>query len=194
MKKLSAYKKKKISENLEYFYNQATTEQAVEGINWYPKAQDIVRTLAIKYDFETKVVANVLSALSPRNKWKRNIHDTEQVLIAVRYGRPAESIKVCTFTSNKIKAFEFATGKRELIDYETSPKTYSFVENIHALNPKEVTIDVWHTRACFDRMIVPTTLSKSNYEDIKQITLENASKHGLRGYEYQAIIWGVIRE
>ena len=193
MKKLSNYKKQKISENLEYFFNKVSEDDYKEGLVWYKTANDIVQNLSKKYNFQPLVVANVLSALSPRNKWERNIYDTEQVLKAVNEGKDYDSIKVCTFNNNKIKAFELAQGNREGIEYSNSPKTHSFVRNIAELNENFVTVDVWHTRASFDKMIVPNSLSASNYDDIRDITIKNAKKHNIKPFEYQAIVWCSIR-
>lgn len=193
MKKLTNYKKQKISENLEYFFNKVSEEDYNDGLVWYQTANDIVQNLSKKYKFQPLVVANVLSALSPRNKWERNIFDTEQVLKAVNDGKDHDSIKVCTFNNNKIKAFELAQGKRQGIEYSNSPKTHSFVKNIAELNENFVTVDVWHTRAAFDKMIVPTSLSASNYDDIRDITIKNAKKHNIKPFEYQAIVWCSIR-
>ncbi len=193
MKKLSNYKKQKISENLEYFFNKVSEDDYNEGLVWYQTANDIVQNLSKKYNFQPIIVANVLSALSPRNKWERNIFDTEQVLKAVNEGKDHDSVKVCTFNNNKIKAFELAQGNREGIEYSNSPKTHSFVRNIAELNENFVTVDVWHTRAAFDKMIVPTSLSASNYDDIRDITIKNAKKHNIKPFEYQAIVWCSIR-
>ena len=193
MKKLSNYKKQKIQANLEYFYHLANAQEKSDGLNWYRTAHEIVQGLSMKYNFEPIVVAQVLSALSPRNKWERNIIDTENVLKAVNDGLGPESVSVCTFNNNKRKAFQFARGERENIDYKTSPKTHSFVRNIAELNTDFVTVDMWHTRAAFNRMVVPKSLSLSNYEDIRDITIENAKAHGVTPFEYQAIVWCGIR-
>jgi|TARA_R110000851_G_scaffold327222_1_gene496507 hypothetical protein len=193
MKKLTNYKKQKNSENLEYFFNNASEQDYKDGLIWYQTAHDIVQNLSNKYNFKPIIVANVLSALSPRNKWERNIFDTEQVLKAVNNGKGHDSIKVCTFNNNKIKAFELAQGNREGIEYSNSPKTHSFVKNIAELNENFVTVDVWHTRAAFDKMVVPTSLSASNYDDIRDITIKNAKKHNITPYQYQAIVWCSIR-
>ena len=193
MKKLTNYKKQKNSENLEYFFNNASEQDYKDGLIWYQTAHDIVKNLGLKYKYEPLVVAHVLSMLSPRNKWERNIFDTEQVLKAVNEGKGPDSIKVCTFNNNKIKAFEYAQGIRSEIDYSTSPKTHSFVKNIAELNENFVTVDVWHTRAAFDKMVVPTSLSSSNYNDIRDITIKNAKKHNITPYQYQAIVWCSIR-
>ena len=94
MKKLTNYKKQKNSGNLEYFFNNASEQDYKDGLIWYQTAHDIVQNLSNKYNFKPIIVANVLSALSPRNKWERNIFDTEQVLKAVNNGKGHDSIKV----------------------------------------------------------------------------------------------------
>lgn len=194
MKKLSTYKKQKIAQNLDHFYTKADKDQRANGLRWYQEAHEIVQGLAKKYNFDPLVVANVLSALSPRNKWDRNIKDTEAVLKAVRSGQGPETISVCTFNNNKQKAFDLARGDRQGIKFDKSPKTHSFVRNIAHLDADFVTVDVWHTRAAFDRMIVPSNLSLSNYEDIVAITKRNAKKHNVTPYQYQAVVWCSIRD
>ena len=133
----------------------------------------------------------MVSALSPRNKWERNLHDTRQVLDALRHNIHPEKIKVCTFNSNKYKAFAIGAGLREIKD--DSRKTYSFLQNIVNLDPNYVTIDVWHLRACFGKTM-ETGLTKKRYDDIANITIREAKKRGLFGYQYQAIIWECIRD
>lgn len=187
---LSYYKKNRIKENLQYFYDQSTEEERLSGKQWYIKANMFCEELAVRYGYNAETVASVLSALSPRNKWERNMIDTETVLQAVRDDQGPDDVKVCTFNNNKEKAFRIARHEESLsVD---SPKTYAFLQNILYLNDQYVTIDVWHMRACFNRMI-PQNLNKSVYEELQKITIDQAKDHGLKGYEYQAIIWETIK-
>ena len=52
MKKLSNYKKQKISENLEYFFNKVSEYDYNDGLVWYQSANDIVQNLSNKYNFK----------------------------------------------------------------------------------------------------------------------------------------------
>ena len=190
LKNITPYMANKIRENLRTYFDLATTEQIESGRNWYRNAHNICKTLSGD-DYTPEQVAGVISALSPRNKWERNIEDAETVLSAVIDGLLPEHVKVCTFNTNKFKAFEIAKGDRT-IDI-TSRKTYAFIRNIAHLDPNRVTVDVWHLRACFGKTI-DTGLTPKRYDIIEQITLEEAHKVGLEGFEYQAIVWEVVRD
>ena len=190
-KGLTYYQLNKIKNNLRYFYSIADDDQIERGKAWYREANQWCEFMAVKYGYPTYVVAEVLSALSPRNKWQRNKADAEAVLSAVRNNEPMESVKVCTFNTNKEKAFDIARLKTRIV--HGSPKTYSFVQNIAYLHSDFVTVDVWHMRACFDKMIVPN-LTDLRYGQIAKATKKVAAEFGLKGFEFQAIVWNVVRE
>ena len=193
MKELSKYKLNKISKNLDYYFNTATNDQIKEGLQWYKTANSIVIGLSEKYFINPYKVASVMSALSPRNKWKQNVIDTEKVCEAWSNGVRAEDIKVCTFHTNKFKAFAILDDKVSITD--KSLKTFNFVRNIAYLDPTAVTVDIWHLRACFDKIIKidSASIGRVAYKQIKELTLKKALKVGVSGFEYQAIIWTSIR-
>ena len=190
IKSLSPYHKRKIKKNLLEMYEKRTDQHTQEGMQWYKNANQICIDMGKQLDYDPAVVAQVISALSPRNKWERNIIDTRTVLKAVNEGKNPEDVKVSTFHSNKNKAFEIAKGERG-ID-QASPKTYSFVKNIAELDASKVTIDVWHLRACFGKTI-ESGLTPLRYKQLEQLTLKCAEMVGVRGYEFQAIVWGIVR-
>ena len=187
---LSYYKRNKIRYNLNYFYNLATEEDRAKGKAWYYKAHEFAAKKAVEYGYNIETVAAVLSALSPRNKWERNLIDTDTVLHAVRNNIPVDQIKVCTFNQNKEKAYRIAQFKEVL--NTKAPKTYAFLQNIAYLNHQFVTIDIWHQRAAFNQMF-EINFNKTIYEELQKITIEEAKQHDLKGYQYQAIIWESIR-
>jgi len=190
IKSLSPYHKRKIKKNLLEMYEKRTDQHTQEGMQWYKTANQICIDMGKQLDYDPAVVAQVISALSPRNKWEKNIIDTRTVLEAVNDGKNPEDVKVSTFHSNKNKAFEIARGERG-ID-QASPKTYSFVKNIAELDASKVTIDVWHLRACFGKTI-ESGLTPLRYKQLEQLTLKCAEMVGVRGYEFQAIVWGIVR-
>jgi hypothetical protein len=190
---LSNYRLQKVRKNLEYFYSEALQDQELyeDGQAWYLRANIWCERIAVKYGISAYKVASVLSALSPRNKWQRNKHDAEQVIKTWRNGGKPEDINVCTFTSNKEKAFGILNNVQEI--EPKSLKTRAFLLNIAYLDQEAITVDVWHLRACFDRMIVPKSLTPKIYDQIQSITLKIAKEKGIRGYEFQAIVWGAVR-
>jgi len=193
MKELSKYKLNKISKNLDKFFNIATDDQIKDGLKWYQEANKIVLNIATEYKIDPYKVASVLSALSPRNKWKQNIADTIKVCKAWTEGKTPEDIKVCTFHTNKFKAFAILDDKVKITD--KSLKTFNFVRNIAFLDPTALTVDIWHLRACFDKIIKidNASIGRVAYKQIKKLTLAKAEKLGITGFEFQAIVWTSIR-
>ncbi len=189
MKELTKYKLNKISKNLDKFFNLATDDQINDGLKWYKIAHNIVINISKRSKIEPFKVASVMSALSPRNKWKQNILDTEKVCKAWIEGVKPEDIKVCTFHTNKFKAFAILNDKVRITD--KSLKTFNFVNNIAFLDQNSVTIDIWHLRASFDKIIKIESVSigRVAYSQIKKLTLKKADKIGIKAYQYQAIIW-----
>jgi hypothetical protein len=189
VKKLTKYQLNKISKNLDKWFNLATKEEIKEGLEWYKKANDICKDIAENFNTSEIIVASVISALSPRNKWEQNIKDAVKVFEAIEEGKEANDIKVCTFHTNKFKAFEIAKGNKTIS--ADSQKTFAFVNNIAHLDNNFVTTDVWHLRACFNKTM--SSCGKLAYNQIQKMTIKKADKLGLKGFEYQAIIWSSIR-
>ena len=189
MRKQTPNELRKICRNLDYFFNLATPEQIEQGKRWYKDANEFCQDVAKEYGTEPLIVASVISALSPRNRWKRNLIDAKNVFKAIKEGKTANDIKVCTFNKNKFKAFELAKGN--IFITEDSLKTYNFVRNIAHLDPTALTIDIWHFRACLKQFIGigNQKIGKVFYSQVKALTIRKANKLGLKGYEYQAILW-----
>jgi hypothetical protein len=190
MKQLTDIQLAEINSNLDNYFALATDSDIDNGIAWYKQAHYICKDLSKQYNVPIAVVASIVSALSPRNKWNQNIKDTVTVLNAIHCNLSPDDIKVCTFHKNKRKAF--LLGQRKAQITEQSLKTFNFVRNIADLDENCITIDVWHLRACFGKTIknVPTP---TVYAQIKELTINKAKAKGLKGFEYQAIIWNSVK-
>ena len=189
MKKLSNYKLQKISKNLDFFFNIATKQDIKAGLSWYKDANKQAVNIAKKYNLNVYKVSQVISALSPRNKWKQNLKDAEKLCEAFTLGLHPVDIKVCTFHTNKFKAFNILANNINITN--NSLKTFNFVNNIAYLNNDFLTVDIWHLRACFkdNISIKNASIGKTAYQQIKSLTIKKANKLNLQGFELQAIIW-----
>ena len=190
MRQLTKNQLKTVSKNLDKYFNLASDQNIRDGLNWYETANDFCKETAQKYDVCPQLVASVVSALSPRNKWKTNLKDTLTVLDAVKRGFAPEDVKVSTFHVNKFKAFALAKGLTEITN--ESRKTYAFVRNVGQLDADRVTVDVWHLRACFNRTM--GAVGKLAYDQLEALTLRKAKQLGMKGYQYQAIIWSSVQD
>ena len=189
MRKLTKNQLAKVSKNLDHYFNIATDQQINEGLQWYKKANDFCIEQSKVFNVDSFTVASIVSALSPRNKWLTNLKDTVTVLNAVKNGLSPTDIKVSTFHTNKFKAFALALGTVKITN--ESRKTYSFVCNVGNLDEDRATVDVWHLRACFNQTI--GALGQIAYDQLERLTISKAKKLGLKGFEYQAIIWASVQ-
>ena len=189
MRKLEKNQLRSIKRNLNFFFDQATNKDIKEGIAWYKNANNEAKKIAKKYNLDVYKVAQVISALSPRNKWKQNIKDADKLCEAYILGLHPTDIKVCTFHSNKFRAYNILADNKTITI--NSLKTYNFVNNIAFLSDQHVTVDIWHLRSCFKNNIKinNANIGKLAYEQIKNITINLANKLGLKPFELQAILW-----
>lgn len=187
----------KIYNSLRRWYYAASDEQIKSGKDWYSEAQDYAQYLSMEFTIDKYKCAAVISALSPNNKWQRNKVDAFNVIQAWRDGKDPDSVKCCTYNSNKRKAFAILSGDIELS--AKSPKTHSFAMNVGMLSDKHVTVDKWHIRACLCTPSDGVTETQESvtpvqYRRIEAITNTLAEMLGIKAYELQAIIWVTIKD
>ena len=95
----------------------------------------------------------MIAALSPRNKWGRNVQDADALISAYIHGgaEQARLTKVCTFGTNKAKALRILEGGLEalpaILEILSGPKLREFASCIAGM--PEVCIDghawaIWH--------------------------------------------------
>lgn len=154
-----------------------------EGIKWYSKARYICRSISEEYNVPLFKVVGVLSALSPRNKWQRNIEDTRSIL---KYGDKAT---VATFNNNKEKALRILSckGEKEVVKLLSSPKIFSFYNNIMYDND-HLTVDVWAAR-----LVREEKITNKKYLQIREAYQNIAIILNLQPKQLQAILWTHIR-
>ena len=93
-------------------FTLATSQEVQLGCDWYPSALKIASRIANKYGLRTEVVAGVIAALSPNNRWERNIVDAEAIIKCWAAGGTRTDIlnvKVCTYGKMKAKAVAILT-------------------------------------------------------------------------------------
>ena len=105
--------------NIVAMFTQATTLEVERGCNWYPEAHQVAYKLGKRYNLYTDQVVGVIAALSPRNKWERNIQDAESILKAWTHGLEEDvlAVKCATFNNNKRKALDVLLGNHESIHH-----------------------------------------------------------------------------
>ena len=173
----------------------ASAAETAGGMSWYKEANQVALTLADRYEIPEETAAGVIAALSPRNKWDRNLVDAENIIAAYVAGgaEACDDVKVCTFGANKQKAVEILTwnaGEAVALEILSGPKLREFYSCI--LGRDDVCIDGHAYSIWFgDRVTLAKvpSIGKKLREEIKKDYLAVAKKNNLKGYEVQAITW-----
>ncbi len=183
------------TKNIIAIYKLANPSEIKHGLTWYVNATKDCKEIAIKYDLPIHIVIGVVSALSPNNKWERNIVNADDLCKAFIDGQDMDSIKVSTYHKMKQKAWsilEQMPSYDETITILNGKKIVSFFRNISG-DETDITID-GHARNIYynDRqgLTTPNTnIRKLEYLDIQKAYLRASKKLGIKAYELQAITW-----
>ena len=183
------------TKNIIAIYKLANPSEIKHGLTWYVNATKDCKEIAIKYDLPIHIVIGVVSALSPNNKWERNIVNADDLCKAFIDGQDMDSIKVSTYHRMKQKAWsilEQMPSYDETIKILNGKKIVSFFRNING-DETDITID-GHARNIYynDRqgLTTPNTnIRKLEYLDIQKAYLRASKKLGIKAYELQAITW-----
>ena len=97
--------------NITSVYRDADETQHAEGLLWYDNAQKAAYLIALKYDVPVYIVAAVIAALSPNNKWTRNVTNADALIGAFIRGDGIDSVKVSTYHKMKAKAWDILAAR-----------------------------------------------------------------------------------
>lgn len=89
-------------------FMDATSLEIEQGNTWYLQAFNVCKRISLEYGVNAELVAAVFAALSPNNKWERNVKDAENVIAAYMLGGvdDALAVRVCTYGKNLAKAVD----------------------------------------------------------------------------------------
>ena len=185
--------------NIVSVYRDADKTQHAEGLLWYSDAQKAAHNIAVKYDVAVYIVVAVIAALSPNNKWSRNIVNADALIGAFIRGDGLLSVKVSTYNKMKQKAWDILAA---CPDYDGAKamlkgqKITSFFMDI--MGEFNVTID-GHARNIAYGERVGLTDDRTNigvreYRALQAAYEEAARRVGLMPYQLQAITWRVWRD
>lgn len=169
----------------------ATLPQVTDGAAWYADAHGEAVRIGTAYGVATDTVAAIIAALSPRNKWARNLADAEAFVAAAARG-DARRPKACTFHANSAKAWDIATGT-PWAEIMGGAKVRSFVANITG-DAYAVTVDVWAVRAATLGAKDSVGKRKGEYETYANAYRIAAATLGITPSTAQAIAWVVVRD
>lgn len=191
--------------NIKATYYQALQypSLAEEGLNWYAIANQNAEAICNRfYMLSLPKVCGVIAALSPNNRWERNLIDAELLLKHAIRGNKIDSFKTGTYDRNKSKAWAIAHGAAPL-DVLGGNKVRAFYQCL--LNPKSdvVCVDSHATNIALGRQAAiartPTlTLDKfkllaSCYTTATQEINADSLEGDVLPLQVQALTWTYYR-
>ena len=190
-------------ENIISVYRMATPEEKRDGIVWYANAYADCKRIAVDCDVPIHIVVGVVAALSPNNKWDRNVTNARDLIEGYLNGDHVENIKVSTYNAMKNKAWsilETMPDNDNVITILNGQKITSFYRNI--MGHDTCTVD-GHAKNIFYGVRHGLTDDKTNvgkreYREISQAYVDAGKKvrvngRPLKAFEIQAITWVVWR-
>ena len=180
-------------------YRAADSVKVAEGLLWYSDAQKAAHNIAAKYGIAVYIVVAVISALSPNNKWARNVVNADMLIGAFLRGDGIDAVKVSTYHAMKKKAWDILAARP---DYDGAKamlkgqKITSFFMDI--MGEFNVTIDGHARNIAYDERVGltddRTNIGVREYRALQAAYEEAARRLGLMPYQLQAITWRVWRD
>jgi len=190
-------------DNIIKIYKLATPEEKRDGIVWYANAYSDCNRIAIDLSVPVHIVTGVVAALSPNNKWDRNVTNARELIQAFVNGDGMDSVKVSTYHTMKKKAWSIL---EDMPDHEgvivllNGQKIVSFYRNI--MGDDTCTVD-GHAKNIYygERHGLTddkTNVGKKEYKTISDAYVKAGKRvrvngRSLKAFEIQAITWVVWR-
>ena len=164
-------------------FDRANSSDIEAGARWYDEAGALAASLAVHVDGSIERSAAVISALSPRTPWSRNVAGA----VALLTSGPTAARRVGCISRNVDTA---QRAKRYGFDAIHGPKTSAFARNI-AGDREVVTVDVWAMRAVgLDDALLTR---KGAYDAVAHAYRLAAGRRGVDPATLQATAWIVAR-
>ena len=102
--------------NILAVFFSASEVEIQEGKTWYDHANQVARSISIQHYFPRGMytVAGVIAALSPNNRWDKNVRDAEALIKVYSAGEELDAVRVSTYNKNKEKAIRILKGEDPL--------------------------------------------------------------------------------
>tara|TARA_R110000851_G_scaffold102666_2_gene219359 strand:+ start:1133 stop:1732 length:600 start_codon:yes stop_codon:yes gene_type:complete len=190
-------------DNIIKVYKLATPEEKRDGVVWYANAYADCHRIALDLNVPVHIVTGVVAALSPNNKWERNVVNAHALIEGHLNGDGIDDIRVSTYNAMKRKAWhllEEMPDHEGVIDILNGQKIVSFYRNI--MGDDTCTVD-GHAKNIYygERHSLTddkTNVTKKEYKFISDAYVKAGKRvrvngRSLKAFEIQAITWVVWR-
>lgn len=185
-------------------FDAATPEDIEAGLQWYAIAKREADALASDHGLPLHIVVGVIAALSPNNRWERNLIDAASMLQAWKDGAPVEAVTTCTYKAMRAKAWSILEANSrtpdglpvdDVLSILNGQKIIAFAECIlgrdaccidgHALNIARGKREALSS----DKTNVGVKL----FRELQRAYSNAGKRRGFTAFEMQAITWTTWR-
>ena len=180
--------------NINAVFKQAQPHEIKHGKTWYKDALRECQDMAACYQLPVHIVAGVVAALSPTNKWERNLIDAANMCKVFVDGGYVEDCNPCTDGKMRDKAWDILQSMPHNADDVAfilkGPKITDFYLCIMGHDVCVIDGHAWGI-AFKDRRTMQDvpSIGKRMRKELQQAYSRAGKKHGLTAYQMQAATW-----
>lgn len=180
--------------NINKVFAQVHEYELHHGLTWYETAKAECQTMADRYELPLHIVVGVCAALSPTNRWERNLIDTDNMLQCYVEGGYVEDTAPCTYKKMRDKAWHILQDNPHTIEDTAfilkGPKITDFFLCIMGQDVCVIDGHAWCIANADRRTMqeVPS-IGKKLRQELQGAYSRAGKKHGMTAYQMQAATW-----
>lgn len=186
---------KTFADNILAIYDQAFRKELNHGLTWYADAKAECQAMADKHKLPLAIVVGVVAALSPTNRWERNLVDADNMLLTFTSGGYVEDTAPCTYKTMRDKAWSILENgpkqsQEDIARTLNGPKITDFFWCIMGANVCVIDGHAWCIANADRRTMqeVPS-IGKKLRKELQAAYAEAGEAVGFTAFEMQAITW-----
>lgn len=191
---------RRVERNILSVYHRANSQDLIEGMLWYQRANTEAKNLGEKYGVSLQTASGVIAALSPGNPWGKNLLDADTLIEAWAGGARGRDLPlVGTYGWGNVIKAEKILSWIDPLKVLGGMKVRAFYENILAPGESHaVTIDrhakclAWNLpsfRNGFASSESNATVRDNEYRYLAWHYERTARRLGLLPSQLQAVCW-----
>lgn len=180
--------------NINKVFAQVQEHELNHGLSWYEIAKAECQTMADRYELPLHIVVGVVAALSPTNRWERNLVDADHMLETYVSGGYVEDTAPCTYKKMRDKAWHILQDNPHTIEDTAfilkGPKITDFFLCIMGQDVCVIDGHAWCIANADRRTMqeVPS-IGKKLRQELQGAYSRAGKKHGMTAYQMQAATW-----
>ena len=181
--------------NITKVLKQSTVEEVAHGLTWYADALKECQDMADCHRLPLAIVVGVVAALSPTNRWQRNLVDAHYMCKAFVNGGYVEDTAPCTYKTMRDKAWKILSDgvtqdADDIAKTLNGPKITDFFWCIMGQDVCVIDGHAWCIANADRRTMqeVPS-IGKKLRKELQAAYSKAGKRHGMTAFEMQAATW-----